>query len=173
MQKFVDIETPYSAPTLSQVAKHIRYTRACVRDSLLKKEIPFASHLFYTQTGILDDNLTDERQRGIMAGKVLIEKLDATTVVYTDLGISKGMELGIKIAKKSKRKIEYRTLGKNWEVEFFKFEGAHSHNKVWLYESGNINLTLQENPVNLRLIKVAIENRIKELKKNDKKKGNK
>ena len=34
------------------------------------------------------------------------------TAVYTDLGISNGMKLGIKRAKENGRKIEYRTLQK-------------------------------------------------------------
>lgn len=97
----------------------------------MRGESPFASHLFYTQTGILDDNLLNERKKGIIAGKQLIRKLNASTIVYTDLGISKGMKLGIKLAKKDKRKIEYRSLGKRWESEFSKHEGRHSHNKIW------------------------------------------
>jgi len=131
MPRFVDIETPYSAPSLKGVVKNIRYARACVRDSVLRGEIPFASHLFYTQTGILDDNSPAERKKGILAGKKLIEKLNAATVVYTDLGLSKGMELGIGIAKKSGRRIEYRSLGKGWEAKFLKQEGRHSHSKIW------------------------------------------
>ena len=131
MRRFVDIETPYSAKEDREVIRNIRYTRAAMRDSLLRGEIPFASHLLYTQSGVLDDNLPDERKMGIMAGKELIEKLEATTVVYTDLGISKGMELGIGIAKKSKRKVVYRKLGKDWERKFLRTENGHSHNKIW------------------------------------------
>ena len=131
MHKFVDIETPYSARTLKEVARNIRYARACVRDSVLRGEDPFASHLFYTQPGILDDNSPAERKRGIMAGKAIIERLNATTVVYTDLGVSKGMKQGMEIAKKSGRKIEYRRLGKGWEAEFSVHEGKHSQNRVW------------------------------------------
>ncbi len=131
MPKFVDIETPYAGRTYKEVTRNIRYTRACLSDSLLKGEIPFASHLLYTQTGILDDNSPEEREMGIMAGKKLIETLNATTVVYTDLGISKGMDLGIKIAKKDRRKIEYRSLGRGWGAKFLKDEGRHSHNSIW------------------------------------------
>ncbi|MDP3026289.1 MAG: hypothetical protein Q8N63_01170 [Nanoarchaeota archaeon] len=131
MLKFVDIETPYMNSTHEGIVRNIKYARACVRDSLLRGEIPFASHLFYTQAGILDDNLPNERERGIMAGKSIIEKLNATTVVYTDLGISKGMKLGIEMAKKSRRDIEYRSLGNSWEEEFSKNENNHSHNKIW------------------------------------------
>jgi hypothetical protein len=131
MPKFVDIKTPYSAPTLKGVLRNIRYTRACVRDSLLRGEVPFASHLFYTQTGILDDNLPDERQRGIMAGKAIIERLGAITAVYTDLGTSKGMEIGIELAKKSGRTIEYRRLGKEWARKFLRQEEKHSQHRIW------------------------------------------
>lgn len=131
MHRFVDIETPYSAKTLSGVRKNIRYARACVRDSLLRGEVPFASHIFYTQSGILDDNLHGERKRGILAGKAMIERLNATTVVYTDLGVSKGMKLGIKLAKSSGRNVEYRTLGDGWEEKFLKCEDGHSHNDIW------------------------------------------
>jgi hypothetical protein len=131
MQKFVDIETPYMASTPESVTRNIRYARACVRDSLLRGEIPFASHLFYTQSGILDDNVPSERERGILAGKSIIEMLNATTVVYTDLGTSRGMELGIEMAKRDKRNIEYRVLGENWEEEFSRHENDHSHNGIW------------------------------------------
>ena len=131
MQKFVDIETPYSAPTREEVVRNIRYARACMRDCLLRREIPFASHLLYTQTGILDDNVPEERERGIMAGKAMIEKLGATTVVYTDLGVSKGMELGIRMAEDRGRRVEYRNLGSDWEKRFLRREEDHSHNGVW------------------------------------------
>ena len=122
MQKFVDIETPYMASSPEQLKRNIRYARACMRDSLLRGETPFASHLLYIQSGILDDNVPEERERGIMAGKALIEGLNATTVVYTDLGLSNGMKLGIEMAKRSGRNIETRTLGENWEKEFSKNE---------------------------------------------------
>ncbi len=49
MVKFVDIETPYSAKDEKELRKNLLYARACVRDSLMRGEIPFASHLFYTQ----------------------------------------------------------------------------------------------------------------------------
>ena len=58
----------------------------------MHREIPFAPHLFYTQPGILDDSIQKEGDIGINAGKELIESLpDIVTLVYQDLGISKGM----------------------------------------------------------------------------------
>lgn len=127
----MDIESPYSASLVKDVARNVRYARACVRDSLLRGEVPFASHLFYTQAGILDDNLPKERDEGIKAGKALIERLNAVTVVYTDLGISEGMRLGIRLAESDGRRIEYRSLGRGWERAFLTRERAHSHRGVW------------------------------------------
>lgn len=78
-------------------------------DCLRRGEFPFASHLLYTQDGILDDNVPAERQLGIDAGLAWGAKAEKT-VVYTDLGISRGMEYGIKNARAAGRSIEYRTL---------------------------------------------------------------
>ena len=80
--RFVDIESPYMGQNEEELVRNIRYARACVRNSLLRGETPFASHLFYTQTGILDDNIPEERQMGILAGKAIIESLEAITAVY-------------------------------------------------------------------------------------------
>lgn len=132
MYKFVDIETPYMGATEEEVVRNVRYARACIRDSLLRDEVPFASHLFFTQSGILDDNVPREREQGILAGKTIIERLQADTIVYTDLGISEGMKLGMEMARKSGREIKFRKLGENWEEEFSRHEINHSHVRVWL-----------------------------------------
>lgn len=80
-----------------------------MKDCFERGEYPFASHLIYTQKGILDDKKLKERKLGINAG-LSWGKFASKTVVYTDLGISKGMIFGIKNAKKMKRNIEYRKL---------------------------------------------------------------
>src|SRR3989344_4770220 len=99
MKKFVDVETPYSGESEEVVRKNLLYARACVRDCLNRGETPFASHLLFTQPGILDDNVSHEREIGINAGKDLIESLPGVvTVVYQDLGISDGMRYGIERA---------------------------------------------------------------------------
>lgn len=103
--RLVIIESPFAG----DVEKNTRYARACVRDSLLRGEAPIASHLLYTQRGILNDNVPEERQHGIDAG--LAWRIVAqASVVYTDLGISKGMEYGIKAAQDAGVPVEYRTL---------------------------------------------------------------
>ena len=73
MTRFVDVETPYSGENDEEIMRNLLYARACVRDCFLRDEIPFASHLLYTQPGILDDNIPKEREMGIKAGKELIE----------------------------------------------------------------------------------------------------
>lgn len=103
--KLVIVESPYAG----DVEANIKYARACIRDCLLHGEAPIASHLLYTQPGVLDDNVPSERQHGIDAGLAWGEVADAT-VVYTDRGISKGMTYGIANAKAAGRLIVYRSL---------------------------------------------------------------
>lgn len=103
------VESPFAG----DIAKNIRYARACIHNCLVRGEYPFASHLFYTQTGILRDEIPGERELGINAGLAWGKKADKTAV-YTDLGMSRGMEYGVKAAAEAGRPIEYRSLP-NWE----------------------------------------------------------
>jgi len=85
------------------------YAIRCLRDSLLRGEAPFASHLLYTEA--LDDTVAWERTLGIDAG-LAIGSNAKKTVVYIDRGISKGMHYGIARARAEGRPVEYRTLRK-------------------------------------------------------------
>lgn len=105
----VIIESPFAASENHTEEENIIYARKCVRDSLLRGESPIASHLLYTQEGILNDNMTTERQYGIDAGLAWRE-VAHYSVVYTDHGISKGMEYGIKKAIASGKSIVYRSI---------------------------------------------------------------
>ncbi|MDP4039234.1 MAG: hypothetical protein Q8P57_01485 [Candidatus Pacearchaeota archaeon] len=132
MIKFVDIETPYSGKNEEEIRRNLLYARACVRDSLMRGEIPYASHLFFTQPGILDDDIPGERDMGIKAGKELIEALpDIVTIVYQNLGISRGMQYGIDRAEQNGRNIEYRVLGDDWEAKELEVARKHSHALLW------------------------------------------
>jgi hypothetical protein len=106
--KLVIIESPYAG----DIAANVDYARACVADALARGEAPFASHLLYTQPGILRDEVPAERQKGIAAALAWYRGADAA-VVYTDRGISRGMELGIATAKAAGKPIEFRTLPQN------------------------------------------------------------
>jgi hypothetical protein len=66
-------------------------------------------HLLYTQDGILDDEIPEERNWGIEAG-LAWGKHASKTIVYINLGITPGMERGILRAKEQGREIEYREL---------------------------------------------------------------
>lgn len=105
--KRVILESPYAG----DVTVNLAYLRRCLRDSLLRGESPFCSHGLYTQPGVLDDSVPDERRHGVEAGFAWRDVADLT-VVYIDLGISPGMESGIKDATSKGRPVEYRSLNK-------------------------------------------------------------
>lgn len=107
--RLVILESPYAGG----VARNVAYARAAMRDCLLRGEAPFASHLLYTQPGVLDDDIPGERQLGIGAGLEWGARAEAT-VVYADLGISPGMEQGIMRAERDGRPVEERLLGMGW-----------------------------------------------------------
>ncbi|WP_375780850.1 hypothetical protein ACE103_20130 [Bradyrhizobium sp. ma5] len=104
----VILESPYAG----EVEHNVIYARACVRDALLRGEAPLASHLLYTQDGILDDGDLNERAHGINAGHAWMHLADAV-VVYTDRGISSGMEAGMNLARFLDIPIERRSLEDN------------------------------------------------------------
>lgn len=99
------IESPYAGDIKGNTA----YARLCMADSLKRGEYPLASHLLYTQQGILNDSIPAEREMGIKAGLEWAKHADLTAV-YLDKGITKGMREGIENAKKAGRRIEYRKI---------------------------------------------------------------
>lgn len=101
----VIVESPYAG----DIEKNVAYARAAIRDCLARGEAPIASHLLYTQPGVLRDELTDERQWGIDAGLAWGAVAEAT-VVYSDLGMSRGMKYGIEHAERSGRPVEVRSI---------------------------------------------------------------
>lgn len=109
--RLVILESPYAGKTPEDVERNVAYARRCVRDSLMRQESPLASHLLYTQPGILDDTVPAERQHGIDAG-LAWRAVAQASVVYVDHGISKGMDYGIAAAKEAGLPVEYRSLEK-------------------------------------------------------------
>jgi len=106
----VIIESPFAGATEEILARNMKYLRACMRHSLLNGESPYASHALYTQPGVLDDTIPHEREIGIRAGFEFREHADLTAI-YQDLGVSGGMEYGIKHANTIGTPVEYRSLG--------------------------------------------------------------
>jgi len=77
LEKLVIIESPFRGENDSETKLNILYAKACVKDGLSRGEYPYASHLFYTQEGVLNDNNPLKRELGINAGfaNLLIEEL--------------------------------------------------------------------------------------------------
>jgi len=121
MAKLVFIESPYANKESKKESgfieeyfagsneRNIRYACDCMRDSFNRGEFPFASHLLYTQRGILNDTIPEERKKGIEAGLVWGKNAELTAV-YINLGISNQMKKGIERAIKEGRKVEKRRL---------------------------------------------------------------
>lgn len=105
----VILESPFAGNDKYTEEDHIEYARKCVRDSLSRGESPIASHLLYTQNGILDDSIEVERKWGIDAGLAWKNVADKH-VFYIDLGFSRGMEYGKSYAIENKIEIEYRKI---------------------------------------------------------------
>lgn len=103
--RLVILESPFAG----DVEANTDYARACLRDSLARGEAPIASHLLYTQPGVLDDDIPEERSWGIDAG-LAWRRVAEGSVVYIDRGISKGMEYGIKAARDAGLPVEFRSL---------------------------------------------------------------
>lgn len=104
--KRVIIESPFGAdPDL-----FIPYARRAVADCIQRGEAPLASHLLYTQPGILDDAIPDERNLGIAAGLSWYAVAEAC-IIYLDHGMSRGMVEGIRHARSLGIPTEERYIG--------------------------------------------------------------
>lgn len=103
----VIVETPLAADTPEGLEANLTFARACMADSLCRGEAPFLSHLLYPQ--VLNDRIPAERTQGIEAGLAWGRAAD-WTVVYTDRGISPGMQKGIERARAEGRRVVYRQL---------------------------------------------------------------
>jgi hypothetical protein len=107
--KTVVVESPYAGDNMMETRRNVLYLRACMRDCLNRGEAPYASHGLYTQPGVLDDSLPEERELGMDAGFSIGFHMD-TVVVYTDRGISPGMRKGIQVAEDRGRPVIYREI---------------------------------------------------------------
>jgi hypothetical protein len=103
--RLVIIESPYAG----DVEANVEYARACMRDSLDRGEAPIASHLLYTQPGILRDDYPDERRQGIEAGLAWRERADLA-VFYIDRNWSGGMIEARKLYRDEGFPYEVRSL---------------------------------------------------------------
>jgi len=106
------IVSPLRGESVEQMEHNKDYARTALRNSLLRGESPFASHLLYTQ--VLNDCIPEERAAGINAAAGLFPMADRVAV-YFDRGISEGMRSEIDLAVKSGVRVVYRTMKKPTE----------------------------------------------------------
>ena len=84
--RLIILESPFAG----DVDANVIYARACLRACLLRGEAPIASHLLYTQEGVLDDLDSAQRALGIEAGLAWRARADGAAF-YVDRGWSQGM----------------------------------------------------------------------------------
>jgi hypothetical protein len=106
--RLVILESPYAGSFVQRYLNR-RYARKCVRDSLERGEAPIASHLLYTQPGILNDRIPSERKTGIDAG-LAWRDVSQASVVYIDRGVSQGMKYGMMRAEAAGKPVETRSI---------------------------------------------------------------
>lgn len=103
----VVVESPYAG----DINYNISYAHAAMLDCLLRTEAPILSHLLYPY--VLRDSDPEERDFGILAGHSWMVGAHYVAV-YTDLGMSRGMEQGIRTAELLGRSVVYRQIP-DWE----------------------------------------------------------
>lgn len=115
LSTIVCIESPFAGRGTNWLERrydafmNLRYARACLRDSLMRGESPFASHLLYTQRGVLRDGVQTERKHGIDAG-LRFQEVAAFVAVYIDRDITPGMKLAIAQAERNGKRVKFRSL---------------------------------------------------------------
>lgn len=102
----VILESPFAG----DVEGNIAYAKKAVGDCLHRGEAPIASHLLFTQTGILRDGFPGERALGINAGWVWYEAPGTAAVFYLDRGMSGGMAGALAVAERNHNPVEFRFL---------------------------------------------------------------
>lgn len=110
--KLAHVESPFKGPNPQVERLHVLYAHACMRHAILNLNYAaLASHLLYTL--FLDDGVEEERNTGILCG-FLWNKHATSALKCVDLGVSAGMEAGIKHAESQGRKIVVVELGGIW-----------------------------------------------------------
>lgn len=94
----VVIESPYAGKTEKDHEENVAYARRAMKDALTRGEAPLASHLLYTQPGILNDAVPNERQLGINAGLEWM-RFANRVALYLDRGKSPGMKAAEEYAR--------------------------------------------------------------------------
>jgi len=114
MEKVI-LESPYKGDKINMKINEI-YGEFCLHDMIVNhKESPYASHLLLTRPNVLRDWIPEERKLGIIAGFEWRKNADRTAF-YCDLGMTNGMEKGIKDVNKKGGRYDIRWLTDSlWE----------------------------------------------------------
>ena len=102
------LRTFIASPLSGDTARNQRYATACMRDSLMRGESPYAPHLLLTQA--LRDDVPEERAMGMKAALAMLAGCDVLAV-YEDLGVSSGMAGEISRAEALGIPVERRRIG--------------------------------------------------------------
>lgn len=104
--RLVILESPFAG----DVERNTAYAKAAIHDCLERGEAPIASHLLFTQPGILRDGDPDERRLGLAAGWAWYSAPGVAAVYYLDRAMSSGMSAALAIAKANHVPVEFRFL---------------------------------------------------------------
>lgn len=107
----VILESPFGSPDAALIAANVTYAKRCMLDCLSRGDGPIASHLLWTQEGLLDDADPAQRAAGIEAGLIWGPVADAA-VFYVDRGASAGMIGAAERYAKLGVRMEWRSLSK-------------------------------------------------------------
>ena len=102
--RMVYICSPYRAADEETLQRNIEYAKELTREALLRGDAPVTVHLYMTQC--LTEEIPEEREIGLTAGREIIEKCDSMLVGYR-YGISEGMDAEIRRAKEKGICIQY------------------------------------------------------------------
>ena len=105
----VVIVSPLSSTTREGVEDNKSYARKCVMDCLQRGESPYASHLFFEHSELLNDHNPIHRNLGMQAGLEWGSQAHKV-VIYLDRGMTKGMQMDIDFYRHHGLEIETRFL---------------------------------------------------------------
>jgi len=87
--------SPYRAKTDAQLDNHIDYAQQLTSLALAAGIAPITPHLYLTQ--VTDDNIPEQRENGLRAGRALLEKCDVV-IIGNLYGVSEGMQAELELA---------------------------------------------------------------------------
>lgn len=103
--RLVVLESPFAG----RIDANIAFAKEAVRDCLHRGESPIASHLLFTQPGILRDDVPGERRLGIDAGWAWY-RVASAAIFYLNHGMSGGMAGALAVAEALSVPVEFRFI---------------------------------------------------------------